>query len=55
MADNIKDNVVMSEAEKQEKAIRDEYNARKRRRRIKKLARDSAKKKRKSIQRVSSP
>ena len=37
MADNIKDNVVMSEAEKQEKAIRDEYNARKRRRRIKKL------------------
>ena len=37
MADNIKDNVVMSEAEKQEKAIRDEYNARKRIRRIKKL------------------
>ncbi len=37
MADNIKDNVVMSEAEKQEKAIRDEYNARKRGRRIKKL------------------
>ena len=33
----VKDNVIMSEAEKQEKAIRDEYNAKKRKRRIKKL------------------
>ncbi|MDY5057175.1 MAG: hypothetical protein SPE84_07440, partial [Bullifex sp.] len=37
MADNIKDNVVMSEAEKQEKAIRDEYNAKKRKKRIRKI------------------
>ncbi|MDD7271669.1 MAG: efflux RND transporter periplasmic adaptor subunit [Spirochaetales bacterium] len=36
MAD-IKNNVIMSEAEKQEKAIRDEYNAKKRKKRIKKL------------------
>ena len=36
MAD-IKNDVIMSEAEKQEKAIRDEYNAKKRKKRIKKL------------------
>lgn len=34
---DIKDEVIMSEAEKQEKAIRDEYNAKKRKKRIKKL------------------
>ena len=33
----IKDQVIMSESEKQEKAIRDEYNAKKRKKRIKKL------------------